>query len=656
MSLALGIAIRGVHLAAGVGLAGAAVILLLAGRTDRPTALAWHARVAGAGRWLSLAALLSGVAALAWQAATLEGRAGAALDPGALARVALETRGGQVWLARQALLVLLAAFLAVRVDPRRRLDWLAARAETLLLASLALALTALAGHAATAEGASAMAAAVVHLLAAGAWGGAFVFLADLLRRAATLDGADTRAYAVLTVRRFSRLAPAAIAALAVTGAVSAWAQVGSVAALLGTPQGRLLLAKLAVLAVLLGVAAAGRRTLPALSGEAEPVGRPAMLRVSRLVRAEGVLALVVLFLVAAMTALPPPRHEDPTWPFTFRFTTEPLAQAPVARARALAGSQVAVLGVVAALASLAWRRRRVALAAVAAALLAGGGALALPVLAIDAYPATYRRAAIPYTAGSIAAGLALYRVHCAPCHGVTGGGDGPAGLRLPRPPADLRAPHTAHHTAGDLFWWISHGITPAGMPPFRGILDEEQIWDLVNLVRALGASGESRSLTARIEPERPRIAAPDASFTVGPTPPRSLRDLRGQRAALLVLYTLPASRARLAELAEGYGQLVVTGAEVIAAPRDGGTDGIRQLGASPVILYPVVTGGAGQIAAAYSLFSRMPHAEFLVDRHGYLRAVAAGLGAALPLPALLDEIRRLNDEPAVAPPAAEHVH
>jgi putative copper resistance protein D len=141
---------------------------------------------------------------------------------------------------------------------------------------------------------------------------------------------------------------------------------------------------------------------------------------------------------------------------------------------------------------------------------------------------------------SIATGSVLYGEHCAVCHGPKGAGDGPAGLRLPRPPADLRAPHTRHHTAGDLYWWISEGIPNAGMPGLAGQFAEDQRWDLVNFVRALAASWEARGLGPRVQPDA-RIVAPDATFAVGPTPPRSLREYRGRKILLLVLYTLPGS-------------------------------------------------------------------------------------------------------------------
>jgi putative copper resistance protein D len=296
------------------------------------------------------------------------------------------------------------------------------------------------------------------------------------------------------------------------------------------------------------------------------------------------------------------------------------------------------------------------LAAAASVLIAFGVGLALPPLAIDAYPLTYRRPAVPYTAPSIAAGSALYAAHCATCHGPAGAGDGLAGLRLPRAPADLRASHTRHHTAGDLYWWISEGIPDAGMPGFAGGLTEDQRWDLVNFVRTLATASEARGLGPQVEPTAPRIVAPDAPFAVGPTPPRSLREYRGRKLVLLVLYTLPASRPRLAELAELYPRLARLGVEVVAVPRDGASDAIRRLATVPAAWFPVVTEGGHDIDTTYSLFSRAPHAEFLIDRQGYLRAISAGGRTWPDAEALLAAARRLDDEPTGAPEASEHVH
>src|SRR5207253_11716 len=190
-----------------------------------------------------------------------------------------------------------------------------------------------------------------------------------------------------------------------------------------------------------------------------------------------------------------------------------------------------------------------------------------------------------------------------------------AARTLSAPPPDLRAHHTALHTAGDLYWWITHGRR--AMPAF-GHLEPEQRWSLVNYLRALGAAQAARRLGAVVESARPSIVAPDFAFAVGPTAPRALRDYRGARIVLVVVYTLPASRPRLAELAARYETLSPLGVEIIAVPADGWPGATKRLGAESRIFFPVVTDGAPEIVRTYGLFMPGAHAEFLIDRQGYL--------------------------------------
>ena len=650
----LGLLARWVHLAASILLVGGAGLLVVAGHSDRPTAVCWQARVTRLAAALVLVAVTAGLLALAQQTASLEQRPAAALELSALRRVALETQAGIVWTVRQSLLLLLGAFLLMRADLAARTDWTAARVYALVLGGAALAPLAAAGHAAAVEPgtATAIAVDVVHLLGAGLWAGALPALALLLGMASTQAGADARPYAVLTTRRFSRAALVLMLGLALSGTVAALSHVGSVAALVGTPYGRLLLLKLALVIPIVALAAANRRLVPALSGEAVAVGYPAMRRLRLFVAVETVLALAVLVVVAVMAVTAPARHEQPVWPFSFRLAWDAVAGTPEARPFVLIGSQLAVIGVAAAIASrLLLRARRTAVLAGGGVVVLAGLAMALPPLATDAYPTTYQRPAVPYHASSIAAGALAYREHCASCHGPSGAGNGPAGAALSPPPSDLRAHHAALHTAGDLFWWITHGRRQ--MPAFGERLDVDQRWDLVNFIRALGAMDTARTLTPAVEPGRPLVVAPDFVFAVGPTPPRALKDYRGRRSVLVVLYTLPGSRARLAALAERYDALVALGVEVIAVPTDAAVDAIKRLGPEPRILFPVVTDGAADIVATYGLFARGPHAEFVVDRQGYLRAVDTRV---LETDTLIANAEALSRERIVAAPPAAHVH
>ncbi len=660
LNAAVGIAIRWIHLAASVLVVGALSAPLIVGRSPRATAVAWEQGVLRRARWLLLVALAAGLGTLGYQTALLEGRLSAALETAALGRVLLDTRGGHVWLARHGLLLLLAAFLLLRGDTSRRADWLAARGEAALLGLAALALLGASGHAAAVEPGTALAIAVdgVHLVAAGVWAGALLPVAALMTAASEERGADIRPHAVRGAYRFSRLALIAILALLASGLWNTMTHVGNVAGLLGTAYGHLLLVKLALVPAILGLAAVNRRRwLPALAGEATTIGRPALQRLGRTMSIEAALALVLIGVVAALATTPPARHLEPTWPFAFRLTLTALEGAPDLALRALIGSQLAVLGLAALGAAVVLRPARRAF--VAAALGLGGAGLVLlgPALAVDAYPTTYRRPAVTYHASSIVDGARLYREHCAVCHGATGAGDGPAGQGLPRRPANLNAPHTAQHTAGDLFWWLSHGIPRGGMPGFGERLSEDQRWDLVNFVRALGARAAARSLGPEVEPGRPRLGAPDFSFAVGPMPAQSLRDFRDRRIVLLVLYTLPVSRPRLAQLARTHQMFALLGVEPIAVPRDAAPNAIQRLGAEPAILFPVVTDGAQAIVDAYGLFGEAPHVEFLIDRSGYLRSRWAPEGPPIrEVNLLLAEVQRLNEEPTGLPPADEHVH
>lgn len=82
---------------------------------------------------------------------------------------------------------------------------------------------------------------------------------------------------------------------------------------------------------------------------------------------------------------------------------------------------------------------------------------------------------------------------CAVCHGSKGKGDGPGSGQLidawenPAPPADLTLPH---HKAGDsprdLYRTIAAGMNGTPMIGFAGLVTENDIWDLVVLIRRQG--------------------------------------------------------------------------------------------------------------------------------------------------------------------------
>src|SRR5260370_29971284 len=105
------------------------------------------------------------------------------------------------------------------------------------------------------------------------------------------------------------------------------------------------------------------------------------------------------------------------------------------------------------------------------------------------------------------------------------------------------------------------------MPAFDTVLSEEERWDLINFIRLLAAGEQARQMTALVPPGRPWLVAPDLAIVVGPAPPRSLKDLRDRWMTLLVVFTLPESPARLAQLAEAYNTLHALRTDVVAGAR-----------------------------------------------------------------------------------------
>ena len=97
-----------------------------------------------------------------------------------------------------------------------------------------------------------------------------------------------------------------------------------------------------------------------------------------------------------------------------------------------------------------------------------------------------RQSPVPADAASLARGKQIYDTNCASCHGGTGKGDGPAAQALNPKPADLAI--MAQHSAGDLAWKVETGRGP--MPPWKGVLAENQIWDVVNYVRSFGGGAK----------------------------------------------------------------------------------------------------------------------------------------------------------------------
>ena len=153
------------------------------------------------------------------------------------------------------------------------------------------------GHTVTTSPAALVrAASAVHVLAAGVWVGGVLLMAWTLssryRRGAHLDAAPM-------VIRFSRVASAALALVAVAGGALALAIVDAPTDLFTTAWGRVLIVKLVAVAIAASIGAYNHFvTVPAL--EAEPADGDAANWLRQLVRIEGGILLVVVAVTAVL--------------------------------------------------------------------------------------------------------------------------------------------------------------------------------------------------------------------------------------------------------------------------------------------------------------------------------------------------------------------
>ncbi|MGV9785521.1 copper resistance CopC/CopD family protein [Streptomyces sp. NPDC003435] len=228
----------------------------------------------------------------------------------------LTTRPGELLLARLAL-VLVAAVCALCL---RR--WGAAVPRPAALTAGATLAVALALTWSAAEHASAgiqvplaIASTTLHLLATAAWLGGLAALLLTLRAGLPPQ----------VVTRFSRMALTSVIVLVVTGVYQSWRGLGSWQALTDTTYGRVLLAKLAAVALLLTVAAWSRRWTARLAATPtakvlEPAGGPPLpeppepalpaRHLRRSVLAEAAVGAVVLVLTTLLTSTLPGRAAE----------------------------------------------------------------------------------------------------------------------------------------------------------------------------------------------------------------------------------------------------------------------------------------------------------------------------------------------------------
>ena len=156
-------------------------------------------------------------------------------------------------------------------------------------------------------------------------------------------------------------------------------------------------------------------------------------------------------------------------------------------------------------------------------------------------------------------GAPLYAQHCSVCHGETGAGDGPAGVGMAPPPANLRdAERLDRLSLYAIYNTLGLGVEGTDMPSFADQLDERQRWDLATYIAGLSAD--------------PKAVKADKTYNLADLArqtPNEILAADGPQAAA----TFRAQRAQPPQVVRGPGQLLdYTGATLdksLAAYRAG---------------------------------------------------------------------------------------
>ncbi len=455
--------------------------------------------------------ILATLLGLAYQVFVGVSNSGSASFSGEFIRLISASSSWPFWV-RLIGLVILIPFLLAMSDPGRGYpaDWLA----LMPLAGIILATFSLKSHAASINNPLAILLDTFHLAAMSVWFGGLLPLFLLLRR--------TKLPPAVLVPYFSRAALVSVALLGLTGLYSAYLQVRTLDALTASSYGLILLVKTGLFGLLIGLGALNLLILTPRF-QTRSLRTSGQIRVS--MRIEMILGTLLLVAVGMLTATAPSyeavqadrqigivgdvRQDGVQIRLWLAPDSTGVSEVAVDLSGLPAGwnsstSQVLFrfhlvdrdLGVTQAVASPVDQKRYRVVGSYFT--LAGNWVIevilrqpgsndirsSFPVYIQTASGDPNPANPIPADDRSLAAGKVLYQAYCQACHGETGMGDGPAGRVLTPPPANLQM-HTfpGVHTDGQLFYWITHGLSGTAMPDFSAALTEPQRWGLVNFIR-----------------------------------------------------------------------------------------------------------------------------------------------------------------------------
>jgi putative copper export protein/methionine-rich copper-binding protein CopC len=295
------VAARALSFAAILIVIGAAVfrvaVVARAAGLDNSLRTSMSAKAARLGFVAAVVTLVAAVVRLYLQSRMMNGSAAAEMAP--LRVMTTETQWGVAWLiqAAAAVCAIVAFWLARRGS---KLGWAVAGVAAAALAAS----PALGGHAIASARLTTVAVLVdgLHVLGAAGWLGSLLCVVFIGVRVALEDAGETRWQTVAAVvNAFSPTALAFATVVALTGLVSAWLRLGSLAPLWTSTYGRVLLVKLALLSGVVATAAYNwLRVRPSLGTES------ATRHFRRSAATELAIGVLVIVATAILVAVPTP--------------------------------------------------------------------------------------------------------------------------------------------------------------------------------------------------------------------------------------------------------------------------------------------------------------------------------------------------------------
>lgn len=112
---------------------------------------------------------------------------------------------------------------------------------------------------------------------------------------------------------------------------------------------------------------------------------------------------------------------------------------------------------------------------------------------------------LPVTQENIDAGKKVFGYYCVTCHGRDGQNTGVPFAKAMAPPIpSLASKEVQSYSDGQLKWVIDNGIFPSGMPASKGILGDDEVWQMILYIRHLppaGSLGDPRAYSGEEYPE-----------------------------------------------------------------------------------------------------------------------------------------------------------